>query len=96
MSAPPKEGEVLRRRLEIKNRFGLHARAAAQLIETARVFAARITINDEVVDRTNMLGLMMLAAAQGTTIDVAAHGPDAREALAAIEALIEGRFNEDE
>ncbi len=93
-----KTGDVLQRELEIKNRLGLHARAAAQLVQAVKDFDAAITVtkDDQVVDGKSILGLMMLAAAQGATILVVVEGPDAEPALAAIEALIAGRFNEDE
>lgn len=96
MSGPGKSDDAGVRRLEIKNKNGLHARAAKTLIDLAERFAARITINDQAVVKTNMLGLLMLAAAQGTFIDVTADGPDAEAALSAIEALIDACFNEGE
>lgn len=87
----------LRKKLAIRNRLGLHARAAAQLVQTASRFAATITVtkDDQVVDGKSILGILMLAAAQGSVIEVAAEGPDAAEALAAIEDLVTRGFNED-
>jgi phosphocarrier protein len=84
--------------LEIKNRLGLHARAAALMVQTASRFDAEITIakDGEVVNGRSIMGVMMLAAEQGSCIDVAARGPQAREALAAIRALVDARFNEAE
>ena len=83
--------------LEIKNRLGLHARAAAQLVQTATKFDAEVTIlkDGQAVSGKSILGLMMLAAAQGTTIEVTAAGAQAHEAMAAIEALVEQKFNEE-
>lgn len=83
--------------LEIKNRLGLHARAAAQLVQIAAQFEADITVgkDGQVVNGKSIIGLMMLAAAQGTNIEVSATGPQAEAALAAIEQLVEQKFNEE-
>ncbi len=88
---------TLSKRLEIKNRLGLHARAAAQLVQIAAQFDADITVvkDDQAVNGKSILGLMMLAAAQGTTIDVTVSGPQAAEALLAIERIVEQKFNEE-
>jgi phosphocarrier protein len=85
------------RRLEIKNRLGLHARAAALLVQMVAKFDAEITVSkdDQTVNGKSILGLMMLAAGQGSSIEVCAQGPDAEAALDAIAALIEARFKED-
>lgn len=87
----------IRRQFEIKNRLGLHARAAALFVQTANRFESALTVSKdgEVVDGKSIIGLMMLAAACGSTIEVVAEGPDAEEAIAAIGALIEGKFNEE-
>ncbi len=84
--------------LEIRNRLGLHARAAVMLVQTANQFDADVTVekDGQVVNGRSIMGIMMLAAEQGSCIDVTASGPQAREALAAIRALIDARFNEDE
>ena len=83
--------------LEIKNRLGLHARAAALIVQTIAKFDAEITVtkDDQTVNGKSILGLMMLAAGPGSVIDVTAQGPDAQAALDAITALVEARFNED-
>lgn len=83
--------------LEIKNRLGLHARAAALIVQTVAKFDAEITVtkDDQTVNGKSILGLMMLAAGPGSVIDIAAQGPDAQAALDAIAALVEARFNED-
>ncbi|MGD0948284.1 MAG: HPr family phosphocarrier protein [Candidatus Binatia bacterium] len=90
-------GTVLCKNLEIKNRLGLHARAAAQLVQTAAQFDAEITVgkDNQVVNGKSIIGLMMLAAAQGSCIDVSVSGPQAVEALEAIELLVEAKFNEE-
>jgi phosphocarrier protein HPr len=83
--------------LEIKNRLGLHARAAAQLVQTAAQFDADITVakDGQCVNGKSIIGLMMLAAAQGTCIEVNVSGRQAAEALAAIERLVDKKFNEE-
>lgn len=84
-------------RLEIKNRLGLHARAAALLVQTVARFDAEITVSkdDQAVNGKSILGLMMLAAGQGSCIDVVAQGLDAQAALDAIGALVDAKFNEE-
>lgn len=92
------EQGILTKVLAIKNRLGLHARAAAMLVQTASKFEADIKVckDGQVVDARSILGLLMLAAAQGSFIEVTAQGPDAEQALAAIEELVSRRFDEDE
>jgi len=84
------------REIEIKNRLGLHARAAAKLVHTAARFASIIKIRKghEEVDAKSILGILLLAAARGTTITVTADGPDEIDAVAAIEHLIDAKFDE--
>ncbi len=91
------EVTVVDKTLEITNRLGLHARAAALLVQTAARFVAKITVSKDgqEVDGKSILGLMMLAAAQGSQIQVRAEGPDAQEAMAAIEELVGQKFYED-
>ena len=92
------QGGTERATLEIKNRLGLHARAAALLVQTTGRYNAEVTIakDGEVVNGRSIMGVMMLAAEQGSRIDVTAKGPQAREALEAITALVDARFNEPE
>jgi phosphocarrier protein len=84
--------------LEIRNRLGLHARAAALLVQTAGRFDAEITIakDGQVVNGRSIMGVMMLAAEQGSRIEVSASGPQAGEALQAIRELVDARFHEAE
>ena len=84
-------------RLEIKNRLGLHARAAALLVQTVARFDAEISVSkdDQMVNGKSILGLMMLAAGQGSCIDVVAQGADAQAALDAIRTLVEAKFHEE-
>ncbi len=88
---------TLTKNLEIKNRLGLHARAAAQLVQVASQFEADISIvkDGQSVNGKSILGLMMLAAAQGSFIEVTVSGPQAAEALAAIERLVDQKFHEE-
>jgi phosphocarrier protein HPr len=90
-------GEVVTRRFEIKNKNGLHARAATVLIETIKKFDAAVRVMKDAheVDGRSIFGLLMLAAVPGSMIDVSASGPQAAEALDAIAALIEDRFGEE-
>ncbi len=89
--------EVLVQDLEIKNIRGLHARAAAAFVRTAEDFDAEITVErlGQEVSGHSIMGLMMLAAAKGTTIKVSIKGNQAKEALNAIAALINNKFGED-
>ncbi len=81
----------------IKNQRGLHARAAAKLAKVAGEFEADITVSrsGQTVSGRSIMGLMMLAAAAGSDIDLTASGEDAEAALNAICALIDAKFDED-
>ena len=83
--------------LLIINKRGLHARASAKFVQTVERFSAEVwvTRGSETVGGTSIMGLMMLAAAPGTTIVVSAKGTDAEAALAAITELVESKFNEE-
>jgi phosphocarrier protein HPr len=87
----------LTKSLEIRNRLGLHARAAAQLVQTATRYDADVTVtkDGQAVNGKSILGLMMLAAAQGSYVEVSASGRQAAEALAAIEQLLDEKFHEE-
>lgn len=84
------------RDVEIKNKLGLHARAAAKLVHIAARFKSDIKIRkgDEEVDGKSILGILLLAAGRGSTIALKADGPDEREALDEIEKLIDAKFDE--
>ena len=95
---PSTEGDlVLRRSLRIKNSRGLHARAAAKLVTLAERFAASLHVvrDGQKVPACSIMGLMMLGAGQGSTIEIEAEGWDAKEALEAVAGLIEAGFHED-
>jgi phosphocarrier protein HPr len=83
---------------EIVNKLGLHARAAAKLTEIAAGFGAEIWLsrNGRRVNAKSIMGVMMLAAGQGSRVVIEADGDDAGAALAALVALIGGRFGEEE
>jgi len=81
----------------IVNRLGLHARAAAQLVQTANKFKSDVTVekDGEEVNGKSIMGLLMLAAPQGVTIRISVQGEDANEALETIGQLINDGFGED-
>ena len=83
---------------EITNKLGLHARAAAKLTQQASRFAAEVWLSrgERRVNAKSIMGVMMLAAGKGCRITVQTEGADADAALAAILALITGRFGETE
>lgn len=87
---------MIHREIEIKNKLGLHARAAAKLVHTAARFKSDIKVRkgDEEVDGKSILGILLLAAGRGSTITVKADGEDERDALDAVEKLIEAKFDE--
>jgi len=90
--------EGCRATLEIVNRLGLHARAAVLFVQAASKYEATVTVtkDGQSVDGRSIMGVMMLAAEQGSHIDVETAGPQAREALDAIATLVASRFNEGE
>lgn len=91
------EGAVSKE-LPVINKRGLHARASAKFVQMAEKFEAeiRVTRCGETVNGDSIMGLLMLAAGPGTTIQVSCIGPDAAEALAALEQLLATKFGEEE
>jgi phosphocarrier protein HPr len=89
---------VLSRDIEIVNKRGLHARAAARFVQLAEKFEAEISVSKDAttVGGTSIMGLMMLAAGLGSTIRVAAEGPQAEAAVAALCDLVADRFGEED
>ncbi len=87
---------MISRNFRINNKLGLHARPSAQLTQTASRFSSEIHItrNDRRVNAKSIMGVMMLAAGQGSTVTVDAEGDDAEAALEAIGQLISGGFGE--
>jgi phosphocarrier protein len=88
---------VPKQRVTIKNRQGLHARPAAMLVKEAARFSSDIFFskNGLEVNGKSIMGVMMLAAELGSELEIRAEGSDAREALAALAALVDSRFGED-
>jgi phosphocarrier protein HPr len=89
---------MVQRTVELVNRLGLHARAAAKLVHVTGRFAADINVrhNDEEVNGKSILGLLLLAAPCGSLLTITATGSDEAAALAAVEELISQRFGEEE
>lgn len=87
---------MIERDIEIKNKLGLHARAAAKLVHIAARFKSDIKIRkgEEEVDGKSILGILLLAAGRGSTVHVKADGDDERDALDAVEKLIDAKFDE--
>ena len=80
--------------LLIKNQLGLHARACALFVKTAAKYQAEIYVarDDLEVNGKSIMGVMMLAAEEGSTIRVRAEGPDEESALTALRELVDGKF----
>lgn len=88
---------TVERRLTIRNKRGLHARASAKFVGTAGKFKSRITASRDGIEvcATSIMGLMMLAAGLGEQIDIRAAGEDAAAAIDALTALINDKFGEE-
>ena len=103
--APPVEagcgcgegGMVLKRSIKIVNSRGLHARAAAKLVALAERYSACLSLSraGQTVPACSIMGLMMLGAGQGSTVEIEAEGWDAKEALEAVAGLVEAGFHEE-
>lgn len=87
----------LTREVEIQNKLGLHARPAARLVQVANRFSSDIMvkIGDDEVNAKSIMGILMLAAAQGSRLQVRVRGQDAEPALDAIVSLVENKFEEE-
>jgi len=88
---------MLTRTVTITNALGVHARAAAKFVHTASGFESRVSVTrgDRVVDGKSILGILLLAAARGIAVTVAAEGPDEADALSALCRLVESGFGEE-
>ena len=88
---------MIERELEIINRLGLHARAAAKLVHVTGRFSSQVKLrrDGEEVDAKSILGVLLLAAAQGSRIVVRCDGEDEDDAMLAISELINNRFDEE-
>ena len=84
--------------VEIVNERGLHARASAKFVKLAATFDAEVTVSRDgtTVDALSIMGLMMLAAGIGSTIEIAADGPEAQPALDALVEQVRRRFDADQ
>src|SRR5437867_13276987 len=88
---------AITREFTVNNKLGIHARPAALFVKVASKFASDITVekDGEEVNGKSIMGLMMLAAGQGSKLHLRAEGSDADEALRALEQLFANKFNED-
>lgn len=89
---------MLVREVQIVNKLGLHARASAKLTQTAARFASDVWLarDGRRVNGKSIMGVMMLAAAKGTTLKLEVDGPDEQEAMAALTTLIADKFGEEQ
>lgn len=88
---------IVKKEIMIVNELGLHARPAAMFVKLANEFISDITVEkgSETVNGKSIMGIMMLAAGKGSKIKVTAEGPDAQEAIEAVEKLILSKFGEE-
>ncbi len=88
---------MIRRELEIRNKLGLHARAAAKFVHCAGQFDCHITVNrgEMSVNGKSIMGVLLLAAPQGSVLEIVTEGPDEGAALAALAELVEAKFGEE-
>jgi len=91
------EIQVQRKRFTVHNKLGLHARAAAKIVQISNQFQSRICIikNGREADAKSMLDILTLSCPRGTRLEVCADGEDAAEALAALAVLFDNKFGED-
>jgi len=87
---------MIERHVQIINKFGLHARPAAEIVKTAAKFECNITLtrDDLEVNGKSIMGVMMLAAEFGSTIALRADGPDEEQAVEALAVLVASKFRE--
>jgi phosphocarrier protein HPr len=87
---------VKEQEFKVKNRLGLHARPAAIFVQTTSKFKSSVKVRrgDQEVDGKSIMGLMMLAAEEGSVLTISAHGPDEGDVLITLSGLFEARFNE--
>lgn len=89
---------MLKKQVDIRNKLGLHARAAAKFVTLASGFESEIQLarNDKIVNGKSIMGVMMLAAANGSQIEIIASGSDEAEAIRCLQELVQNKFDEDE
>ena len=88
---------MIRRELEIRNKLGLHARAAAKFVRCAGTFESRVSVirGEMEVDGKSIMGVLLLAAPQGSVLTVVVDGADEDAAVAALANLVDDKFGED-
>jgi phosphocarrier protein HPr len=98
MSSAPDPDGAISRVMKIVNEKGLHARASAKFVQLVEKFDAKVTVSraGESAGGDSIMGLMMLAAGIGTSIEVSATGAQAAEVVDALDALVSGKFGEEE
>ncbi len=96
-SADTGSGDKLAREVTIVNRLGMHARPAAMFVRIASRYRSEIWVEKEgeQINGKSIMGLMMLAAGQGSKLVIRCEGPDADRALEELEQLVANKFNED-
>ncbi len=89
---------MIKSNIRISNKLGLHARASAKLTKLAGGFSSEVHLsrNGRRVNAKSIMGVMMLAAGMGTDVEIEVAGSDEAEAMAALRALIDGKFGEGE
>ena len=89
---------MIKKQVEIINKLGLHARAAAKLVTLASSYKSDIEVglNGKVINGKSIMGVMMLAAAKGSTIELLVAGNDEEEAMNALLELVNSRFGEEQ
>lgn len=89
---------MMKKMLLIENKLGLHARAAAQIVKSASAYSSKITLSKDglEVDGKSIMGIMMLAAAKGSSVLVQANGEDEEKAVIGLEKLFKDKFGEKE
>ena len=87
---------MIQREVTVRNRLGLHARAAARFVHAANAFHSRVTVTRDgrTMDGKSILGILLLAASQGTALKLGADGDDEAAAVEALAALVESGFGE--
>lgn len=92
-------GQICRATITLANRHGLHARPAHLFVQTANAYASKLAVwrqgSEERVDGKSIMGVMMLAAEHGTTLELCSEGPDCMHQVRAIEELAASNFGED-
>ena len=97
MALYSRDSQNVTRKLEVLNKLGLHARPCSKFVKLATSFRAEVWVSkdDQTVNGKSIMGLMMLAAGQGSVLVVKCEGADAQDAIAALEKLLLSKFDED-